>query len=256
MRLTFAELERFCHGLVTKARRRGITCAITSGMACVECGVAETTKACDLLCTPGTARKFLDLLRDERLNGQAPAYRGHLTAPLDERWLRGGWTCHLVWRASGTEAYLDVFGVPPRSGAPWEKELEGICASRHTVAEMKRTNPEKDWPSATALGAQMIEAGDARGWLHIFDTDLLLALTQVARPPASLIKRRPVLGFAVKGNSRLRSALHAEVQFWHELDRVRLGTWSITKATSGGTSSCRIALEEAHSMLSEMASAQ
>jgi hypothetical protein len=32
IRLSFAELERFYQGLVTKARRRGVTCAITSGM--------------------------------------------------------------------------------------------------------------------------------------------------------------------------------------------------------------------------------
>ena len=123
------------------------------------------------------------------------------------------------------EAYLDVFGVAPRGSAPWERELDGFYASRHTVAEMKRTNRERDWPYATALGAQMIEAGDARGWLHIFDLDLLLALTRVARPPASFSRRRPVLGLAAKGDPRLRSALHAEVQFWHELDRVRLGIY-------------------------------
>jgi len=225
MRLNFAELERFYRGLVTKARGRGITCAITSGMACVEFGVAETTKDCDLLCTPESSKKLLDLLSDASLHGQLPSYRGHLTAPLDERWLRGGWTSHFVWNARGAEAYLDVFGVAPRSSAPWERELEGFYACRHTVAEMKRTNRERDWPYATALGAQMIEAGDARGWLHIFDMDLLLALTRVARPPASLSRRRPVLGLAVSGDSRLRSVLHAEVQFWHELDRVRLGIY-------------------------------
>lgn len=222
MQLGFAELERFYQALVTKARGCGVNCAITSGMACVEFGVAETTKDCDLLCSPETAKRLLDLLSDASLHGQLPAYRGHLTAPLDERWLRGGWTSHFVWKAEHTEAYLDVFGVAPRSSAPWETELEGFYACRHTVAEMKRTNRERDWPYATALGAQMIEAGDVRGWLHIFDLDLLLALTRAARPPASLSRRRPVLSLAVKRDPRLRSALHAEIQFWHELDRVRL----------------------------------
>jgi hypothetical protein len=225
MSLNFAELERFYQGLVIKARARGISCAITSGMACVEFGVAETTKDCDLLCTPEAARKLLDLLSDASLNGHPPVYRGHLAAPLDERWLRGGWTSHFVWNADGTRAYLDVFGLAPRGSARWERELDGFFASRHTVAEMKRTNREKDWPYATALGAQMIEAGDERGWLHIFDTDLLLALTRAARPPAILIKRRPVLELAVEGDARLRSALHAEIQFWHELDRIRLGIY-------------------------------
>jgi hypothetical protein len=62
-------------------------------------------------------------------------------------------------------------------------------------------------------------------WLHIFDEDLLRALARAARPPAYLLKRRPVLELAIKNDSRLRSALHAEVQFWHELDRARLGIY-------------------------------
>jgi hypothetical protein len=223
--LSYAELERFYEGLVTAARVRGITCAITSGMACVAFGVAQTTKDCDLLCAPDAATKLLDLLSQTSLHSQLPAYRGHLTAPLDERWFRGGWTSHFLWNAEGAEAYLDVFGVAPRGSSSWEAELEGFYACRHTLAEMKRTNRDKDWPYVTALGAQMIQEGDARGWLHIFDEDLLLTLSRSARPPAKLIKRRPVLELAIKGDARLRSALFAEIQFWRELDRVRLGIY-------------------------------
>ena len=35
MPLSYAELEQFYESLVARARRRGIACAITSGMACV-----------------------------------------------------------------------------------------------------------------------------------------------------------------------------------------------------------------------------
>jgi hypothetical protein len=122
-------------------------------------------------------------------------------------------------------SYGDVFGVAPRGSLPREAELEGFYACRHTVAEMKRTNRERDWPYVTALGAQMIEAGDERGWLHIFDEDLLLALTRASRPPARLIQQRPVLGLALRDDSHLRSALYAEIQLWHELDRARLGIY-------------------------------
>jgi hypothetical protein len=90
---------------------------------------------------------------------------------------------------------------------------------------MKRTNREKDWPYVSALGAQMIEAGDDRGWLHVYDEQLLLAMIRTTVPPPSLIKRRPTLRLAMKSDPRLRTALHAEVQFWHELDRVRLGIY-------------------------------
>ena len=222
MPLSYAELEQFYESLVAHARRRGIACAITSGMACVAFGVAQATKDCDLLCAPDAAGKFLDLLGEASLHGQLPSYRGHLTPPLDARWMRGGWTSHFVWEAAGAEAYLDIFGVAPRSSSPWEAELHGFYAGPHTVAEMKRTNRDKDWPFVTALGAQMLAAQDARGWLHIYDENLLRTFGGASPAPAELLKRRPVLQLAVANDSRLRAALHAEVQFWHELDRARL----------------------------------
>src|SRR5258708_3202239 len=91
MPLSYGELERFYERLVSRARKRGVTCAITSGMACVAFGVAQTTKDCDLLCEPDAARKLFELLSETSLKDELPGYRGHLTAPLDERWIRGGW---------------------------------------------------------------------------------------------------------------------------------------------------------------------
>ena len=222
MPLSYAEREEFYESLVARARRQGIACAITSGMACVAYGVAQATQDCDLLCAPDAAGKFLSLLGEASLHGQLPSYRGHLTPPLDARWLRGGWTSHFVWDAEGAEAYLDIFGVAPRGSSPWETELQGFYAGPHTVAEMKRTNRGKDWPFVTALGAHMLEAKDARGWLHIYDENLLRTFGEVSPAPAEMLKRRPILGLAVANDSRLHAALYAEVQFWHELDRARL----------------------------------
>jgi hypothetical protein len=220
MSLTYAELERFYEGLVAHARSRGVVCAITSGMACVAFGVAQSTQDCDLLCAPDSSGKLLDLLSETKLNGHPPDYRGRITPPLDARWFRGGWTSHFVWGRSGAAAYLDIFGFAPRGSSPWEAEIQGFYAGPHTVAEMKRTHRAKDWPFVTALGARMLEAGDTRGWLHIYDETLLRAFDGVAHAPDDLLKRRPILELAK--DSRLRPALHAEIQFWHELDRVRL----------------------------------
>lgn len=220
--MSYNELEQFYRGLVSRARGQGIACGITSGMACVAFGVSQSTKDCDLLCAPDAAGKLLDLLSQTRLGGLLPAYRGHLTPPLDARWFHGGWTSHFVWSAPGSEAYLDVFGIVPRGSSSWEAELRGFYAGPHTVAEMKRTNREKDWPVVTALGAQMLKVGDARGWLHIYDEDLLRTFGGVTSAPADLLKRRPVLVLAGGNDIRLRPALQAEIQFWHELDRARL----------------------------------
>jgi len=225
MPFSHAELEEFYEGLVNRARARGITCAITSGMACVAFGVAEATKDCGLLCAPDSASERLALLGEAALGGRLPGYRGNLTAPLDQRWFRGGWTSYFVWTPVASGAYLDVFGVAPRGSSPWEPQIQGFYAGPHTVAEMKRTNRDKDWPFVTALGARMIEAGDERGWQHIFDENLLQAFDDATKQTAELCQRRPVLELAARQDPRLRPALRAELEYWHELDRVRLGIY-------------------------------
>ncbi|MBI4606119.1 MAG: hypothetical protein HY721_29485 [Planctomycetes bacterium] len=220
--MTYAELERFFEGLMARLRQRGVTCAITSGMACVHFGVAATTKDCDALCEPEAAERFLSLLSETRLQGSLPSYRGNLSPPLDARWLRGGWTSHFLWKAATDEAHLDVFGVAPRGTTRWKEELQGIYASPHTVAEMKRTDRDKDWPVVTALGASMLGAGDPRGWLHIFDLELLNALLERVPLPKEMVVRRPSLQLALRRDPRLKQVLRVERAFWEELDRARL----------------------------------
>lgn len=218
---SYTELEQFYEGLVTRARNQGVNCAITSGMACVAFGVAQATKDCDLLCAPEAAERLFPLLCETEFAGVLPHYRGHLSPPLDARWLRGGWTSHFVWKA-GAEAYLDVFGLAPRASSPWEAELHGLYAGPHTVAEMKRTDRAKDWPLATALGVKLLEAGDPRGWLHLFDYEVLIQTVERVPCPANLITQRPVLGLLVARDKRLEVALKAEIEFWYRLDHLRL----------------------------------
>ncbi len=222
MPLSYAELEQFYEGLVSRARSRGITCAITSGMACVAFGVAQATKDCDLLCAPDAAGEFFKLLGEASLGGRMPSYRGHFTPPLDSRWLRGGWTSHFLWDTPGVEAYLDVFGVAPRGSSPWEAELQGFYAGLHTVAEMKRTNREKDWPFATALGVKLLEAGDPRGWLHLFNYDVLVQTASKLCCPAAMIALRPALALLAEADERLELALKGEIEFWNRLDQLRV----------------------------------
>ncbi len=221
--LSYAELESFFHALVTRARERGITCAITSGMACVHFGVAAATKDCDLLCDPDKADVFLDLLDETTVAGLACGYRGNLSPPLDARWLRGGWTAHFTWKTHGEETCLDVFGVAPRGSARWDADMEGFYAGPQIVGEMKRTNREKDWPFCTALGGQMLEAGDERGWLHIHDAEILRRLCPAGSLPDWLKQQRPVLGLApFRDVAQTKRLLLAEKVFWSELDQGRI----------------------------------
>jgi hypothetical protein len=129
---------------------------------------------------------------------------------------------HFVWDAAGAEAYLDIVGVAPRGSSPWEAELQGFYAGPHTVAEMKRTNREKDWPFVTALGVKLLEAGDPRGGLHLFNYDVLIQTAAKLSCPAEMIALRPVLGLLAPGDERLEVALKGEIEFWNQLDRLRI----------------------------------
>lgn len=191
-------------------------------MACVAFGVAQATKDCDLLCVPDSAGEFLKLLGEASLGGQMPQYRGHLTPPLDARWLRGGWTSHFVWDVAAAEAYLDIFGVAPRGSGRWELDVAGFYAGPHTVAEMKRTNRERDWPVATALGLKLLEAGDPRGWLHLFNYDVLIQTAEKTPCPVAMAALRPALSLLAGPDERLELALRGEVEFWNRLDQLRV----------------------------------
>ena len=76
-----AELDRFFERLVTTVQTQGGVCAITSGMACVQYGVASATKDCDLLCWADSAGQLLNVLRVTSL------YAGGLLAAGALDWL-------------------------------------------------------------------------------------------------------------------------------------------------------------------------
>ena len=220
--MTDLELHTFYEDLVRQLRARGVVCGITSGLACVHYGVAETTKDCDLLCHPESFKTLVALLIEIRLQEHLCRYRGHISPPLDAAWHRGGWTSHFLWNTKPDVTTLDVFGYALRQSSPWENELDGLYAGMNIVAEMKRTDREKDWPFITSLGTNLIRARDGRGWLHLFDADMLLELQSELSITGEHLAIRPVLRLAVERDARLRPALMAERLFWQELDRLRI----------------------------------
>jgi hypothetical protein len=216
------ELHLFYEELVQELRERGVVCAITSGLACVHYGIAETTKDCDLLCHTSSFGEVRDFLSTRRVCGQPCRYRGNISPPLEAHWHRGGWTSHFEWAVAPGAVTLDVFGHALRESVPWERGLLGLYAGPHTVAEMKRTNRDKDWSVITALGVRMIDADDDRGWLHVFDADTLTNLLRAIPCPPARVAARPALQLALAGDPRVGGALNAERKFWEELDRRRI----------------------------------
>jgi hypothetical protein len=274
--IPYSELEAFFCDLVSNAQRQGITCAITSGMACVHFGVAATTMDCDVLCKPEQSDAFRALVGSASLRGLFPNYRGNIcqknfseslsgqlaqlgSPPLDARWLKGGWTSHFTWKTKPDETCLDIFGIAPRGSSAWENELMGLYASRHTVAEMQRTNREKDWPYITALGIKMLKEGDARGVFHLYDAEMLSSAGRGAEFPEWMLTARPTLRLAQHNEPQLPEAIHAETVFWHMLDACRIKLYekalrpyvnAVRKALAGKSPT----LEESHTVRMQCAS--
>ena len=220
--MTDLEQQTFYVDLVRELRARGVICAITSGMACVHYGIAETTKDFALLCHPGSFPTLLDFLSLTKIDGLECHYRGNIGPPLDARWHRGGWTSHFQWDTQPDVTTLDVFGHALRESSPWQVDIARLEASENAVAEIKRTDRDKDWPFINSLGVAMLRARDPRGWLHLSEADSV-AETQAEFPiPDQMLAVRPVLELARVQDPRLRHAVLAERQFWKELDRLRI----------------------------------
>jgi hypothetical protein len=218
-------LDAFYDAIITQLHRKGVPCAITGGLACVEFGIVEHTEDCDLIFAAGYAETVLEVLLATPYGTSQCQYR-KTSPPIDTRWLRGGYTAHFLWPTHGQEKpFLDVFGAPPRVSTPWEKETIGSFAGMHTVAEMKRTNRRKDWDIATALGLEMLKRGDCRGWLHIFDAAALRALVKNHSPGEEEVQKRPVLQLAMTNSPLLDRAVQTEVEFWTHLNELRLNIY-------------------------------
>ena len=242
------ELEAFYLQLVASARSESIECAVTSGMACVALGVALATSDCDLLVAACDCQRFLEILSRSQFRGAPAQYRGTLSPPLSQNWLSGGWTAHFHW---ASEAYLDLFAEAPRADFPWTQDQNGLYVGPLTLAAMKKTDRERDWPQVTSLGLKLLESGDRRGWLSIYDETLLLELLDQSDCPPEMTARRPVLQLAAAKDPRLHAALIAEQLYWRELDRLRLATYQT--AGKAYCAAVRSGFAKGHSLLAEHA---
>ncbi len=216
------ELHEYFENMVRTLRAKGVLCAITSGLACVHYGIAESTQDCDLLCHTSSFPVLLDYLSETSIDGQPCQYRGNISPPLDARWHKGGWTSHFEWDLGAGKVRLDVFGSALREATPWADDLHGFYAGMQVVAWMKRTDRDKDWPFITSLGEQLLLRNDPRGWLHVYDEEALNGYLKRVPIPDELLEKRPALRLLQSGHPDLRFALKAEREFWQELDRLRI----------------------------------
>ena len=211
-------------------RAEGIPFAITSGMACVHYGLQQTTKDSDWIIPADGLPALVALLR--RKEGELPpwrvSYRQIFGAPLDAEYMAHGWTSHLsIWdQASSVEHKVDIFSKPPRV-QPEEMLVDADgWVSEHIVAQMKKTDRDKDWPIVDGLGRRLWRANDPRGLLHL--TDVVSLPTAWATTSAAergiMGRRRPLLRLLDGGTvdaPRLRGLIGLERLIWERVNHQR-----------------------------------
>jgi hypothetical protein len=207
----------------------GVRFAITSGQACVYFGIQQTTKDSDWIVEPDDLSRLRAMLIDADSSGNVRvSYRAICGAPLDRAFLGSGWTSHLIYTdPDSDEHHLDFFGSAPRVSELEHDATEPDFASRQVVAQMKKTDREKDWPIVFALGRQAVANGDVRGILHGQDADWLVATWSdiPADERGELTRRRPLLGLIDTQANRLRRAIAIEKQVWVSINRERYGIY-------------------------------
>jgi hypothetical protein len=137
-------------------------------------------------------------------------------APLDVRWLSRGWSSHFEFRRSALRVRTDFFTRPPRITPARLRRLWAEQQGRDLpfvgpvdLAEMKKTDREKDYPVIGELARLMDAPGDrllqSRSARDL--ADLAAAHPDLAR---RLAKRRPILRRLSVGREAIEAALDAE----------------------------------------------
>ena len=228
----------FYAGLEAAFNQHQIDAILTSGQACIRYHLYRYSKDSDWVVKEAGAGALLTLLTSTAgPSGTLPQYTKKFGAPLDERWLCGGWSSHLFYPepdGSPPSVRVDLFARPPRVANARRDAVTGVMA-KGPLACMKKTQREKDWPYVHELGRLMLGEGDMEALLHIQDaTELSLAIAELGEPEAAILEKRPLLMKVGKiSPADLDNLISVERRFWQTADKIRLRLYAEAWAKYG-----------------------
>jgi hypothetical protein len=154
-----------------------------------------------------------------------------LGAPLDLRWMRGGWSAHLQFREGLLRVRTDFVTRPPRLSP---EDLASLWTAQEgksppvvglqALAELKKTDREKDY---AVIGELVRLMPDPRDRLRYSRSarDLLDLVRRHPELAAKVGAARPVLAKAAEGRDALETALDAERRELMHANERRLGAY-------------------------------
>jgi hypothetical protein len=186
-------------------------------------------------------------------------------APLDVRWMAGGWSSHLEFQWQELRVRTDFVTRPPRLD---QESLQRIWRDAEgqeipflgpmDFAATKRTNPEKDYAVIGEL-ARRIADSDGQILCSRSARDLVALAEQYPDRVQRLMERRPVLRVVDQGREALEAALDAERRQLMRANEERLtkymeaakpwaAVWPVLSRQMDG-----LALPEAHRLMVQQA---
>ena len=186
-------------------------------------------------------------------------------APLDIRWLAGGWSSHLEHRWEGLRLRTDFVTRPPRMSAGQLEEtwrhpvIRGVpVIGLEDLAAIKKTNREKDYPVIGELARRMVDPRSQL--LHSRSSrDLARLAHEFPEVLRQTLLHRPLLGKIGEGREVLERALDEERRALMRANEERLARYASASrdwAAIWPEISKKLAsfpLTEAHALMTERA---
>jgi hypothetical protein len=214
--------------LTQEFNRGGPLAIISSGQAVVLLRLSVASKDGDWI-----LRETPEALAHVRavLAGHGASYR--FGAPLDVRWMAGGWSAHLEFRSHGLRLRTDFVTRPPRLApadlaALWlqEQSAEWPHVDARRLVALKQTGRERDYAVIGEL-ARLIEAPREQLLLSRSAEDLIDLAARHPQLVRELMQQRPLLGRAAAGDrGALERELDAERRALMAADVARLQRYS------------------------------
>ena len=204
---------------------------LSSGQAVVMHGLALSSKDGDWIIREDaeSLEHILDVL------AQYDA-RYRLGAPLDARWLSGGWSAHFEFVRDGQRTRTDFVSRPPRLSdeslarmwkeqeKPSEFPVPTIDLER--LARLKLTERERDYVFIGEIARKLDSAREQMLWSRSA-RDLIRLAAQHSELPQQLARERPLLNKIHEGREVLEAALDTERRTLFKINEHRLQQYAL-----------------------------
>lgn len=185
-------------------------------------------------------------------------------APFDSRWLAGGWSSHFEFMHNGMRVRTDFVARPPRIATDrldkiWkeQKNRKIPFVDLHDLAELKKTNREKDYAILGELARRMLPSIGLR--YSRSARELINAYRKSSKKVITILNERGIPLESTQSVEDMEIALDAERRRLIHINEHRLSKYS--EASSGWAKRWKsiekkvagLPLSQAHEFIAEQA---